>query len=456
MQYRTGEVDPADLWIHCSFEPQTIALAGIRLYQFPAGTDPASFKGLTPLYAPDPAWESDADRRIDSLRKGKASFVLPDDQGNPVSECEYQIEMIRHAFKFGTAITPGIINGSTPQDEKYREVLKQNFNHVVFEDHFKWLTWKNGEERKKAMETLDWLLENDFTVRGHTLVWPWYDFPWKLMELNADTAALREAVHEHLKDKVTTLRGKLVDWDVLNEPFVIRDKPIHDPEGVWFYKSLSDVVGQNDVLRWYKTAHEIDPGVRLFINDYDIVSDGANFEQHKADLESFINMLVQHNAPLGGIGFQGHFEGVLTTPERVYGVIERFSEFGLPILITEFDVEISSGHDEELYRFTHDFLKLCFSHPNMDGFLNWGFWAGKHWRPHTALFDTAWNLRPNGKAWRDLVYNEWWTHEEGKTGREGQVFLKGFMGDYRISCRQNGQQIERTFRLEKESIIWYE
>jgi len=224
---------------------------------------------------------------------------------------------------------------------------------------------------------------------------------------------------------------------------------------VWYYKNICDVIGQDEVLRWYQTAHEIDPDVRLFINDYDIVSDGANFEGHKDDYEAFISMLIQHNAPLGGIGFQGHFEGILTTPEKVYAVIDRFSKFGLPILITEFDIELSNGHDDELYRFMHDFLTICFSHPNIDGFLNWGFWAGRHWRPNTALYDMEWNPRANGRAWKDLIYNEWWTREAGKTDQNGQVNFKGFLGDYKITFTQDGKKTERTFRLGKEGITWF-
>jgi GH35 family endo-1,4-beta-xylanase len=447
-------VNPSNLWIHCSFEPQSISLAGIRLYQFNASTDVSKFKNLTPLYATDGSWEATADKRIDSLRKGQASFVLRDDHGEPLPGCAYKVEMIRHAFKFGTAIDPNLITGNTQNAEKYRNILKQDFNHAVFEDHLKWLTWNNKEERRKALLALEWLENNEFIVRGHTLVWPWFDFPWKLIELNFDTLALKASIMDHLAEKTSILEGRLIDWDVLNEPFVIRNKPHKDNSGVWLYKDVCEVVGKEEVLRWYNKAHEIDSGARLFINDYDMVADGGNFEQHKDDFEAFIAMLIENQVPLGGIGFQGHFEGYLTRPDRVYQVIDRFARFNLPILITEFDTDISKGHDDELYQFTHDFLKICFSHPGIDGFLNWGFWAGKHWKPDAAFYDKDWNQRVNGKAWRDLIYHEWWTIEEGKTGNKGEVSFRGFLGDYRLTFMQNGMHMERTFSLGREGITW--
>jgi len=220
------------------------------------------------------------------------------------------------------------------------------------------------------------------------------------------------------------------------------------------YQNIRNVLGEEEILKWYRTVHSIDPDARMFINDYDIVADGANAETHKNDFKDFITMLIRNGIPLGGIGFQGHFEGYLTSPERIYEVINQFAEFGLPIVITEFDVDISDGHDEELYNFTHDFMKTCFSHPSIDGIINWGFWAGRHWKPKAAFYDINWNRRANGKAWRDAVYREWWTIEEGKTGNNGEISFKGFMGDYRLSFMQNGKNMERTFSLGRNGVKW--
>lgn len=444
----------SDLWIHCSFEPQTIALGGIRLYRYKAGTNPVIFNKSTPSYAPGKAWESQADRRIDSLRKGAASFILSDENGIPLRNCDYKISMTNHQFRFGVAITPHLIIDTTENSEKYRSILKSDFNHAVFEDHLKWRTWNNKEEREIAIKTLKWLKKNNFEVRGHTLVWPWYDFPWNLIALNYDTLALKKAINNHIEEKLTVMKGELTDWDVLNEPFVIRDKPAEDPTGVWLYRNVIDVVCEKEVLNWYYTANKIDPQARLFINDFDMVSDGACFEHHMNDLEELITFLLNNGVQLGGIGFQGHFEVMLTRPEKVYEILNRFSKFNLPIVITEFDTEISGGHDEELYQFTHDFLKICFSHPNVDGFLNWGFWAGKHWKPGTAFYDVDWNLRANGKAWKDLIYKEWWTQSEGRTDSAGNITLSGFYGDYELEYSHKGVNYRREFRLAKEGVSW--
>jgi hypothetical protein len=53
------------------------------------------------------------------------------------------------------------ITAASNSDKKvfsnYRNTLKQDFNHVVFENHFKWITKKNPEEKKKSFKALEWL-----------------------------------------------------------------------------------------------------------------------------------------------------------------------------------------------------------------------------------------------------------------------------------------------------------
>lgn len=55
--------------------------------------------------------------------------------------------------------------------------------------------------------------------------------------------------------------------------------------------------------------------------------------------------------------------------------------------MTEFDVMLDE--EEEIVEQMEDALRLCFSHPNIEGIIFWGFWDQKMWRKQSALASGA-------------------------------------------------------------------
>ena len=149
-------------------------------------------------------------------------------------------------------------------------------------------------------------------------------------------------------------------------------------------------------------------------------------------------------APIGGIGFQCHFGGGVVPPARVLSGLDRFGKFGLPIAITELDVNA----DDEGFQadYLRDFHLAAFSHPSVDSIIQWGFWEGRHWLPKAALWRRDWSLKPSGKAWLDLVHKAWKTDVQLKTGRDGVASVRGFLGMYFVDV--NG--FDRSVRLGKD------
>lgn len=191
------------------------------------------------------------------------------------------------------------------------------------------------------------------------------------------------------------------------------------------------------------------PTTPLYINDYGILTGGdANNTPHRQHYEDTIASLQKAGAPLDGIGFQGHFGEHLTPPQALYQILDRFSRFGLPIQITEFDIDSA---DEELQAdYTRDFMTLVFSHPQVNGFLLWGFWEGRHWRPKAALFTKDWRLKPNGKVYHDLVFKTWWTDAIGTSASNGKFSVRSFLGDYEIKVEREGTTVVREFQLRPD------
>jgi endo-1,4-beta-xylanase len=132
----------------------------------------------------------------------------------------------------------------------------------------------------------------------------------------------------------------------------------------------------------------------------------------------------------------------------VLAALEVYSEFKLPIRITEFDIDTD---DEQLQAdYTRDFLILAYSHPSVVGVQHWGFWAKAHWRPRGALFRSDWSEKPAAKAYQDLVLKQWRTKLQGKAGASGKVSGRGFHGDYVVTVEQDGRRAEVTFTLRPD------
>jgi endo-1,4-beta-xylanase len=260
-------------------------------------------------------------------------------------------------------------------------------------------------------------------VRGHNLIWPSWNFSGHLKPLQNDPPALASHILDHIKDEVGTLKGQCFEWDVMNEAYNNHD--------------VQDILGPHCVVDWYNAAHAADPQARLFINDYGITEANGDDTKHIDAYDAQIQYLLDNKAPLGGIGLQSHFSRILTAPDKVYAILNRFARFGLPLEVTEFDVNIP---DEQLKSdYLRDYMTIVFSHPAASGFVMWGFWAGDHWLPDAALWRKDFSVNPNGHMYQDLVFHQWWTDTTGKSSTGGQFATRAFLGDYQITATQGGR-----------------
>jgi GH35 family endo-1,4-beta-xylanase len=62
-------------------------------------------------------------------------------------------------------------------------------------------------------------------------------------------------IRDHVLEEAGAMRGKLAEWDVINEPYSNHD--------------FMDILGKQVMDDWFKAAREADPEATFFINDYD-------------------------------------------------------------------------------------------------------------------------------------------------------------------------------------------
>lgn len=93
-----------------------------------------------------------------------------------------------------------------------------------------------------------------------------------------------------------------------------------------------------------------------------------------------------------------------------------------------------------------EYYKICFAHPAVEGILMWGFWEGANWIPASSLYKEDWTPTPAAEAYQDLIFNEWWTSEKGKTSGNGKFAVPAFYGKYKVTV--DGQT--KIFDLQSE------
>ena len=413
---------------HLGFTPQTIEIGGVSLVDYGSTVriedlprTPVTYEGREP----NAPWRRAAQARIDRYRKG-ALTVIATARGRPARGAGVRAVQTRQSFAFGSEVDRKAFE-ETPDGRRYRETAARAFNRVVLGLALKWEVWEGqwpGYTHRETLDDLAWLRAHGLSVRGHNLVWqsPSY-LPADVPKRFGDPAALRRRILDHITGEVSALKGRCVEWDVVNEPVENH--------------ALTDILGRHAIVDWYEAAHRADPAARLFINENGITDDlGA--DKHTIDTyDGWISYLLAQGAPLGGIGIESHFNELLTPPSKVYAVLDRFARHGIPLEITEFDTSVPDPKLQADY--LRDYLTICFSHPAVEGFLMWGFWAGDHWRPEAALWTRDWRLTPSGRVWEELVGHRWRTDTRGETDGRGVYRTRGFLGDYAITVTWAGR-----------------
>lgn len=433
-----GEDDIA-LHFQAGSAKQAMEIGGLKVVSYGNGValgdlpyTPLSYKGRSP----DAPWRKEAADSIEKERKAQLTIVVRSISGRLLPWTEVRVRQQRHAYGFGSAVAASPLLDTGGEADMYRDVVQRSFNRVTVENDLKWPEFEGN--RQRALDTVTWLREAGIAVRGHNLLWPgWTRMPKDVAALGGKPDALRKRILDHVRDEVGAFKGQMLEWDVVNEPVTNTD--------------VQRALGNGILAETFKAAREADPQARLFINDYGILSHGGSDTEHQDGYYKTIRELLDAKAPVQGIGMQGHFNEQLTPITKVWEILNRFGALGLPIEITEHD--INAWDDEVMADYTRDFMTAVFAHSATSGFITWGFWEKRHWIPNAAQWTGAWQLRGHGKVWYDLVFKKWWTSVNTETGKGGVAKVRGFLGDYTIEARSGSKTKTVKAKLKRGGAV---
>ncbi|MFE0734741.1 endo-1,4-beta-xylanase [Streptomyces sp. NPDC058855] len=266
---------------------------------------------------------------------------------------------------FGTAIASGRLNDTT-----YTSIANREFNSVTAENEMKIDATEpqQGQFNFTAGDRVyNWAVQNGKQVRGHTLAWHSQQPGWMQ---NLSGGALRQAMINHINGVMAHYKGKITQWDVVNEAFV---------DGTSGARRDSNLqrTGNDWIEVAFRTARAADPAAKLCYNDYNV----ENWTWAKTQaMYAMVRDFKQRGVPIDCVGFQSHFNNDSPYHSNFRTTLQNFAALGVDVAVTELDIQ---GASPTTYA---NVVNDCLAVPRCLGITVWGVRDTDSWRAeHTPL-----------------------------------------------------------------------
>jgi len=262
---------------------------------------------------------------------------------------------------------------------------------------------------------------NGKKIRGHVLIWHDQTPAWFFNGSGVDGRATKQQLYDrmeaHIRIVFQKYGGDIEWWDVCNE---VVDHDITTNGGARansMYTRIMEDSGLTGIDRYeyvenaFKWArHYADDNggtnVKLYLTDFGIERRFPNTTRSKVDVfKELVEYLIEKEAPIDGIGFQGHFRLYDHPPAEIGGWIDTFAAMErkdskkLTVQVCELDISIFSGAKGEgsdakmsnnvlalrltdqadTYREFFDMFKTKHAAGKLDMVLIWGLADGHSW-----------------------------------------------------------------------------
>jgi endo-1,4-beta-xylanase len=291
------------------------------------------------------------------------------------------------AGKGGTAGTGGT---SAPASKFVGNITTRNqvrsdfinfWNQITPENEGKWGTIEATRDRMNWAGTdavRDYAHQHNIPYKGHTLVWGSQQPDW-ITGLSASEQ--RAEVEEWIREFCTRYPDVAM-IDVVNEP------PPHTTPPYMNAIGGAGTSGYDWIVQSFVWAHQYCPNAVLMLNDYNNI-------EYEADVQrtiTIVQAILAAGAPIDAVGAQSHDVYRLQT-SVVSGFINRVaSQTGLPVYITEYDIDLAS--DSEQSTVMQAQFPMFLNNVNVAGITIWGYVSGQTWKPNTGLMSSSGQQRP--------------------------------------------------------------
>src|SRR6266496_3317443 len=289
---------------------------------------------------------------------------------------------INRTIATASAVQANNVNRTLERVTKDIALVQEQFNQIVPENDLKWALVHpregvDGYNFDPADAFVNFGLSNNMYIVGHTLVWHGQTPNWVFQGTNlppevanapipaattnaagtnalagrrdargfgrggftgprASREELLQRMREHIHTVVGRYKGKIKVWDVVNEAIadggtnVLRNS-------LWM-----EIIGPDFIAKAFEYAHEADPDAILRYNDY-----GLENPAKRQKLITLIKSLKEQHVPVMAIGSQTHVSVSSPSFEAEDAALTELEQLGLPIHITELDVNSARGGERD-------------------------------------------------------------------------------------------------------------
>ncbi|WP_338904847.1 endo-1,4-beta-xylanase [Streptomyces nigra] len=229
---------------------------------------------------------------------------------------------------FGVAIASGKLGDST-----YTSIANREFNSVTAENEMKIDATEPNRGQfnfSSADRVYNWAVQNGKEVRGHTLAWHSQQPGW-MQSLSG--SSLRQAMIDHINGVINHYKGKIAQWDVVNEAFA-------DGSSGARRDSNLQRTGNDWIEVAFRTARAADPSAKLCYNDYNV--ENWNWAKTQA-MYNMVKDFKSRGVPIDCVGFQSHFNSGSPYDSNFRTTLQNFAALGVDVAVTELDIQGASS-----------------------------------------------------------------------------------------------------------------
>lgn len=292
------------------------------------------------------------------------------------------------------------------EDPAYAALVARHCDIITPEWEMKWGAIEKTRglrDHRRVERLMAFAAEHGLKLRGTCAIWHRNLPKWAKAALAGPDA--EPVLLGHLDDLFRHYRGRIAEWDVVNEVIEPRDG-LKDGLRRSVY---SERFGEAYIDMAFHRARAIDPEAKLFLNEYDLYGDMPHHEARRRAVLGLLGRLKARNVPIDGLGMQSHLiaKPGIFSPEILELFLDEVADLGLEISITELDVSDRylpadiGRRDREVAEMASRFLNVVLRNKAVTGVVMWGLSDRYSW-----IETSDWRRRQDGRPNRPLPLDD--------------------------------------------------